>query len=410
VAAVFFVNGALFANWVARVPAVKDAIGADTGSLGLALLGLAVGSLLTMPFAGRLCERLGSRRTVVLSGLATSVAVVAPALAPSALVLGLVLVVYGGVFGVLDVAMNVQAVAAVRRVGRPVMAWFHAAFSFGGLCGAATGAAAAHAGLSPTAHLALVGAAAAAVLFGVRPRLVADRLSAAAPAAGDRPAARPPVRGRFLLVGLGAIAACAAVGEGAMADWSALFMRDVRGADDGLAALGYAAFAGAMTGGRLAGEASVRRLGPARVLRVGGATAATGVVAAVVGGSPVAALVAFALVGLGLSCAFPLAFTAAGAVSSGSGGREIGTVSVIGYVGFLLGPPTLGLLADGVGLRLALLAVVLPAGALVLLARVVGRTDPATEGAGPDGAPHAEAVTAASLTADAPCLPQCAPV
>jgi len=180
VAAVFFVNGALFANWVARVPAVKDATGADTGSLGLALLGLAVGSLLTMPFAGHWCERLGSRGTVTLSGLAASVAVVAPALAPSALVLGSVLVVYGGAFGVLDVAMNVQAVGAVRRVGRPVMAWFHAAFSLGGLCGAASGAAAAHAGLSPTAHLALVGAAAAAVLVGVRPRLLADGPTAGA--------------------------------------------------------------------------------------------------------------------------------------------------------------------------------------------------------------------------------------
>jgi hypothetical protein len=277
------------------------------------------------------------------------------------------------------------------------MPWFHAAFSFGGLCGAATGALAAHVGLSTLLHFGLVGTVVAGVLLAVRPLLIADRPQLGSLAAGSRPAARRPLRARLLLVGLGAIAACAAIGEGAMADWSALFLRDVRGGGDGRAALGDAAVAVSLTAGRLAGEATVRRFGPAGVLRGGGATAAAGITIAVVVGSPVAALAGFALVGLGLSCAFPLAFTAAGAVGtdpgsgsssgSGSGGREIAAVSVIGYVGFLLGPPSLGLLADGVGLRLALLAVAVPAGALVLLARTVGRAEPAVHPSVPVDAP-----------------------
>jgi predicted MFS family arabinose efflux permease len=388
------VNGALFANWVARVPAVKDAVGAGTGALGLALLGLAVGSLVTMPFAGRLCERIGSRRAVLLSGWATSAAVVGPALARSPLVLALALVVYGGVFGLLDVAMNVQAVAAVRRVGRPIMAWFHAAFSFGGLCGAATGAAAAHAGLAPAGHLLLVGVAAAAIVLWARRRLLADAPTAVGATRPPSDRRRPhPRRARLLLVGLGAVAACAAVGEGAMADWTALFLRDVRGVGDGFAALGYAAFAVAMTTGRLAGEAAIRRAGPGRVLRIGGTTAAAGIALAVVVGSPAAALAGFAMVGLRLSCAFPLAFTAAGAASPGSGGSEIAAVSVIGYLGFLLGPPTLGLLADHVGLRLALLAVAAPAGALTVLARVVDVAgEPAPSAAPADEVPADELV------------------
>jgi hypothetical protein len=380
VAAVFFINGGLFASWVARVPAVKDGIGAGTGALGLALLGLAVGSLVTLPLAGRVCGRIGSDTTILVSGLAASLALTGPALAASAPVLGLALATYGAAFGLLDVAMNVQAVAVVRRVGRPVMPWFHAAFSVGGLAGAGTGALAAEVGLSPLVHFLLAGAAAAGVILTARGHLLPDG-TAGKPTrerSGPTQPARPSEPAPWLpLAGLGAIAGCAALGEGAMADWTALFLRDVAGAGSGMAALGFAAFSITMTAGRLAGETTIHRFGPVRVLQFGGAAATMGILLAVATGWPVTGLLGFALVGLGFSCAFPLALTTAGELGDGSGGSEIATVSVIGYLGFLIGPPLIGLLAEMVELRAAMLAIVAPTLGLMALAGILGQKPPA---------------------------------
>jgi MFS family permease len=347
---------------------VKDAVGAGTGALGLALLGIAAGSLLTMPLAGRWCDRFGSTRVVVVSGIATAVSLNGPAHASSPLTLGLALSAYGAVFGALDVAMNVQAVAVVRRLARPVMPWFHAAFSLGGLTGALLGATAAGIGLSPAVHFSLVTVVAVAVMLYARPRLLATL--SASEARTRAVSARRPRRLRLLLAGLGALAACAAVGEGGMADWSALFLRDVRDTGAGVAALGYAAFSIAMTIGRLGGERAIARLGPTRVLRLGGCAAAAGVVVGVVVPSPVTAMLGFAVVGIGFSCAFPLALTIAGESGPGGGGAEIATVSVIGYLGFLAGPPLIGLLAEVAGLRSAMLVIAAAGVGLTALAGV----------------------------------------
>jgi fucose permease len=199
----------------------------------------------------------------------------------------------------------------------------------------------------------------------------------------------------LLLAGLGVVAGCAALGEGAMADWTALFLRDVAGAGAGVAALGFAAFSITMTAGRLGGEAAIRRLGPVRVLRIGGALVATGVVLAVAGASPIAGLVGFALVGLGFSCTFPLALTTAGESSDGAGGKEIASVSVIAYLGFLIGPPFIGLLAEAIELRLAILAIVLPALGIVALSPIVSsRTEPHHQADEPAPGPQPASVQA----------------
>ena len=399
---------------MARIPAVKDDVGASAGGLGLALLGVALGSLVTMPLAGRLCERLGSGRVMVAGVVLTAVSLPGPGLATDTLTLGLALAAYGAASGLVDVAMNVQAVAVVRRAGRPIMPWFHAAYSLGGLAGAVLGAVAARAGLPPIANFVLGAAVLALAAPAVGRRLVPDRVPPIAPAfddtvptatnRGSAPSPAAPAasgssvavtapaaaassdvalagagaearrRRPWALAGLGAIAACAALGEGAMADWSALFLRDERGAGAGVAALGYAAFAVAMSAGRLGGEVAIRRLGAAGALRAGASAAALGIAVAVMVGSPLAGMAGFGLVGLGLSCAFPLALTTAGESGDGAGSSEIAKVSVVGYLGFLLGPPLIGFIADQVGLRAAVLAVALPALALVALA---GAVDPA---------------------------------
>ena len=403
VIAVFFANGALFANWVTRVPAVKDTIDTGTGPLGVALLGIGVGSLISMPFSGRLCQRFGSAAVVTASGLAIATVLLGPALAGDVVVLGVMLLFYGASFGLLDVAMNVQAVIVVKRVARPIMPMFHAAFSAGGLAGAGTGGLAAAADLDPLPHFALVGVAVATTVLWARRHLlpdedkdedeagddtVADGAEDDDEAAGrvGAPADRRKVRFDAFVVGVGAVAACAALGEGAMADWTALFLRDVRDVDAGPAAAGFAAFSVAMTAGRLGGERAIERMGKVRVLQLGGLLAAVGVVLAVAVPSPVTGVAGFLLVGLGLSCGFPLAISAAGESGPGSGSAEIAAVSVIGYLGFLLGPPLVGLLAEVVGLGTAMLAVAASSVGLALLAPRLDRS-PVAEAPAPEPVP-----------------------
>jgi predicted MFS family arabinose efflux permease len=365
VSAVFFLNGAVFANWVTRIPAVSDRTGATPGSLGLALLCIAVGSIAAMSLAGRAVDRYGSARVTLVTGLGTATAVALPGFVGDVVALGAVLFLYGAVFGVLDVAMNVGAIQVVRLSGRPLMPSFHAAFSLGGLAGAGTGALAAGLGVAPGPHLAAVGALCVAGVLAVASRLPADVPEERAPGSGGRSAWRH--RGVWLF---GLIALFAAFSEGAMADWTALFLRDETGAGDGVAALGYAAFALTMTVARLAGERLLTWLGRARALAASGVVASAGVLLAVLVATPAAALVGFGLAGLGLATAFPVAMQ--GGAEAVPGGRGVSAVSVIGYAGFLAGPPLIGLLAEVVTLRWALLSVAV----LGLLGAVVGARAP----------------------------------
>ncbi len=363
--AVFFLNGAVFANWVTRIPAVSDRTGATPGALGLALLCIAIGSIAAMSLAGRVIDRYGSARITVLTGLGSAAAVPLPGLAGDAVALGGALLLYGAAFGVLDVAMNVSAVQVVNRSGRPIMPSFHAAFSLGALAGAGTGALAAATRVPPALHLAVVGAVAAGGVLAVASRLPADEPEDRPREAADRSAWRD--RGVWVF---GLIALFAAFSEGAMADWSALFLRDETGAGDGLAALGYAAFALCMTVGRLAGERLLGRLGRARALAGSGVLAAVGVLVAVLVATPAAALVGLGLAGLGMAVAFPVAML--GGAEAVPGGRGVSAVSVIGYAGFLAGPPLIGLLAELVTLRWALTSVAV----LSLLGAVIGARAP----------------------------------
>ena len=366
VSVVFFLNGLVFANWVTRIPAVSDRTQASPGRLGLALLCIAIGSIASMALVGRVVDRGGSRPVTLVTGLLTAAAVALPGTVDSVVALGGVLLLYGAAFGALDVAMNVAAMQVVRVAG-PVMPSFHAAFSLGGLVGAGTGALAATASVRPATHLGLVALVTAAGGLAVRRSLPDDLPDEAASEDTGTRVWRTPAVWLF-----GVIALCGAFSEGVMADWTALYLRDEAGAGEGAAALGYAAFSVAMTAARLAGGHVLTRLGRARTLTASGLLAAGGVLLAVLIPGP-AAFAGFGVAGLGLAMAFPVALQGGAEAAPGAGGRGVSAVSVVGYTGFLSGPPLIGFLAEAVSLRGALLTVVV----LSLLAAALGSRAPA---------------------------------
>jgi MFS family permease len=348
------VHGFLYASWAVRVPAVKEQTGASSAALGLALLGLSAGAVATMLIAGSLCRRFGSRQVAVPACTVLSLTLLLPALAHSALALGLTLLVFGSAYGCLNVAMNSVAIELVAALRRPVMPGFHAAWSFGGLAGATLGGLLApH--LSPLRHLAL------AALIGVLVSVTAGRVlltgttSASTQPATPRPAdpqpATPgpaPITTSRLLLPLGLIALCAAYCEGAIGDWGALHLKLDLGASAGLAAAAYAVFALAEACGRLSGTTLLERYGRTRVLVTGGLIACGGMLLAALAPDVWLALAGFAATGLGLANLFPVAVARAGLLA---GSRGVALTSTLGYGGFLLGPPVIGFLAGAFGLR-----------------------------------------------------------
>ena len=305
--AVFFVNGLVIGTWVVRIPAIKEKLDLGEGLLGVALLGAAVGALVAMPLVGALVSRFGSRRVVGTAALVLSLSLLAPALAPNLPFLVPALVIVGAANGGLDVAMNAQAVAVERGYRRPIMSSFHAAWSFGGLAGAALGGLLASQAVSPLPHFAAVAVLSATAFASAYASLLPSRADASDE---GTPAFARPTRA---LLGLGIIFSfCVLLGEGAMGDWSAVYLDDTLKTGPGFAAAGYAAFSLSMAFGRLFGDRFTELMGPARLVRSCAATAAVGLGVALAVAQPVVALAGFACAGAGFSIIFPTALSAAG--------------------------------------------------------------------------------------------------
>ncbi|MEU2053108.1 MFS transporter [Streptomyces bungoensis] len=366
ITAFFALDGFVFAGWVVRIPDIKEQTQSSASALGLALLGISAGAVLTMTATGRLCRRYGSHPVSVAWTAVLALSVALPPLTRSAAALGAVLLLFGAAYGGVNVAYNSAAVDLVAALRKPVMPGFHAAFSLGGMVGAGLGGVVAGS-LSPVRHLLgltlvglLVTAVAGRTLLRHRTPAPPDRRRQ--PHQGDR---RPDGRGRGLVVVLGLIALCTAYGEGAMADWGALHLQQDLAASSGTAAAGYACFALAMTVGRLTGTTLLQRLGRGRTVIAGGGTAAAGMLLAALAPSVWAALLGFAVTGLGLANLFPVAVERAGALAGPSG---VAVASTFGYGGMLLGPPAIGFLADRLSLPAALTSVAV----LAAIASLVG--------------------------------------
>lgn len=378
VAVVFVLNGFAFASWLARVPAIRAGLDLTPGEVGLLLLCLSLGTVVALPASGAVVTRLGPARTVgtaaavVCLGLLGMAAGLAVASVP-AVALGMF--VYGVGTSSWDVAMNVEGAEVERTLARTVMPRFHAGFSIGTVVGALLGAAAARVGVGLDVQLLVtVTAVLIAVPLALRwfTPLPEDHRERAG-SAGLAAAWREP---RTLVVGLVVLAF--ALAEGIANDWLALALVDGYGTSEAVAAVGFACFVSAMTLGRTFGGTAVDRLGRVAVLRLTGVLVVAGVAVVVWSPGLPGALVGAVLWGLGASLGFPLGMSAA-ADDEHRAPARVAVVSSIGYAAFLGGPPLLGMLADSLGVRQALV-VACAAGLLgALLAPATRRRTPAPQ-------------------------------
>ena len=348
---IFFINGFLHANLAARYPKIQDIFSLDNGDLGLLLLSSSFGAVFAMPFTGWLIIKNGSRRIATISVFYYCLFFPLITWMPGLPGLIPLFFIMGVTAGMLDVSMNAQAVMVEKAKGKPIMTSFHALFSIGMALGAACGSL--FIGIKTTLfiHLLCITIASLAASLFARFHLIQDKPHGET----DGPAFRLP---SAALVGIGVIAFCSMLGEGAMADWSTNYMENISNATKAIAPLGLAAFALAMTVGRIIGDSARAKYGDKRLMVVCGIIATLGLILSISMIQPVIVMLGFFLIGTGLSVIVPIAYSIAGNTPGISPGVGLAMVTTVGYAGFLFGPPIIGFLADWQTLRIALLFVV----------------------------------------------------
>ncbi|WP_299079906.1 MFS transporter [uncultured Ruegeria sp.] len=359
VAAMFILNGALFGIWASRIPAVRDHLQLSHEDLGYGLLFMAAGAVCSFPVTGRLTDRFGAVAITRIIAVLYTFSLVLLGLADSFVALAAFLFVFGAFHGSMDVSMNAWGAEVEQTYDKPLMSSFHAMWSLGAGLGAVSGFIAVQFDLTTFQHFLVAGCMVVLLALAMSWVPWVSRRSALSQGSVF---ALPS--GALILVGFTAL--CAALGEGAVADWSALFMRDVTGSTESVATLGYAVFSVAMVVCRLAGGVAIARFGPVASARFGGLCSALGVFLVVSSGNVPLALIGFTLMGVGYAVIMPLAFSRAANDPNVPPGQAIASVATLGYGGLLIGPPLIGFLAELLTLRMAF-AVLLPLAVMIVV-------------------------------------------
>ena len=365
----FFCSGFIFATWGVHIPTVKAHYAIDEAQLGFAMLAAGIGALLGVSRAGVLIGRHGARRITAVCGIVYALLLAGLIAVPGYVALLVLLALFGVVTSVFDVAINTEAAALEQHSGRPLMSGMHGMFSLGGMAGALTGGAALAAGLMPQQHLMLVAfVMALSIAFAARHMLPASVTATASPGKDD--GFRLP-RGALAVLGL--LAALGLIAEGAIYDWSVLYLQQELGSPQQQAALAYGSFSAAMAATRFGGDALRARFKPLTLVRGSALLAACAMALVLFTSTPWIALVGFAGVGVGFANVVPILFAASAQVPGIEPARGIASVSAAAYLGFMAGPPMIGFIARASSLTAALCVVVAFALALALAA---GRANP----------------------------------
>lgn len=373
VQAAFFVNGFIYANWVTRLPRIQEIYHADNGLTGIVLLFSAIGGVTAMPFAGWMIIKNGSRRITLVTAILYCIFVPLIPILPNLYLLLLLYFVMGIATGMLDVAMNAQAVVVERNYKRPIMTSFHALFSIGmalgGWCGtyfssngpdmlirkvfgAKYGAYFSLVGPNLLLHFSLAVAIALLLLAWSSRYLIRDKPDPETKHEG--PLFQLPNQA---MISIGIIVFCCMLGEGAMSDWSVNYMENIVHSKKTIAPIALTAFATAMTVGRLLGDGARSKFGDKKMIVIGGVLSTIGLALPLIFPVTWISIAGFFLVGIGLSTIVPIGYSIAGNTKELPPGVGLAMVTTVGYSGFLLGPPAIGFISDAQNLRFALIIV-----------------------------------------------------
>lgn len=362
---IFLINGLGMSAWAPLVPFARDRLQLSGASLGALLLCLGIGSLAAMPVTGTLVARFGCRRVMGFSTLLVLLMMPLLATADSHLVMAAALMLFGAGLGMLDVAMNYQAVQVEQAADKPMMSGFHGFFSLGGILGAGTVSLLLSRAFTPLHAILVVMAVMLLLLLWRLPVLMNQRLHQP-----DQPWLVIP-RGWVAFLGL--LCFILFLAEGAVLDWGALLLLQNPAMSPAYAGLGYAVFSVAMTLGRFSGDKIIQRFGRYPVMLTGALTAAAGMTLAVWLPWPEIALLAFLLVGFGLSNTVPMLFNAAGNQQDMPANLAISAMTTLGYAGILSGPALIGFISQWISLSGAFLMIALLLLAVAASARKVAR-------------------------------------
>lgn len=367
VGAMFFMAGLCFASWASRIATVEAKLGLDDAAMGGILFALPVGSMLSLPFCGWIITKVGSKRLVLAAAIAYSIVLVCLGLARTPVELIATLICFGFAGNTFNISVNTQAVTAEGMHTRPIMASFHGLWSLAGFVGGAIGWLMIAKHIDPFRHFLVI---LVLLLIGVVvvARYLHDDSKSPKPL---QPAESPTLRQRLLLIipllTLGSIAFCSLVCEGCMFDWSVIYFKKVILAPVALQGAGYTAFMFTMAFSRFQADRFAHKYGLKRILQVSGSLSLIGLAIAVIFPYFYTALAGFMLVGVGVSSVVPMVYSAAGKTKGMSPGVALAAVSTIGFAGFFVGPPIIGLIAKLASLRLSLTFVAFMALMVVIL-------------------------------------------
>jgi MFS family permease len=347
VSAFFFLAGICYSSWCSRIPDIQQRLHLDNAALGGVLLGLPVGLLTSLPLAGWLVARFGSRPIAITAALlyASVLPVLDLVAAPWQLVTALVF--FGMCGNLLNISMNTQAIGTEASYGRTIMASYHGLWSLAGFAGGSIGTLFISLGWSPWQHFLIITALTLLTVGYMAGGLIPSDVGMGE----DRPIFARPDRS---LINLGIIAFCSMICEGSMFDWSGVYFQKVVHPPKALVAIGYTAFMATMASGRFVGDWLTTKWGIRRILRISGSLTTAGLLVAIIFPSLLPALLGFLMVGAGVSSVVPLVYSAAGRSKVLSPGVALAAVSTIGYLGFLFGPPFIGFIAQLSSLRVSL--------------------------------------------------------
>lgn len=340
----YFGQGLAFASWASRIPHIKQQLQMSDAQLGTVLLMLPIGQLLTMPLSGKLVSKFGSHNLLPITVFFYSLNLLAIAFASSVIQLGALLFLFGVIGNMCNISVNTQGVLGENIYRKPIMASFHGAWSLAGFTGALIGLLSINLKLDTVQHFLIV--------FGLLIiNLFANRAFLAPPSEQTITKKSFSFKPDHMLISLGIVGFCSMATEGAMFDWSGVYFQDIVHAPTELVTLGYASFMIMMAIGRFIGDYILQRIGRQRTLQISGVLMFLGMTLSVVFPTIYASTIGFMLVGIGVACNIPTVYSLAGRHPSIPSGMAIAMVSTISYLGFLLGPPLIGYIAEIFSLR-----------------------------------------------------------